>query len=219
MDRGVLPRQQIDLQFEYYKKWTPTHVGIESNSLSDCLGPPCPGRKCSRRGLYFEVEEIKYTVADGNKIKRVEGILQPRAAAGYLSLHRPRPDLLEQFPGMAVREAGRTRRAGDGDKPARSVCRPGDARSYGSVEGCVCSLGAGRADCDGAVMGEGSVACAWVMAFMLAIAGIIIMGKLLFEPSADCPVCAPCVKCMMKPSLSSSDVHTSSEVTRCIPNG
>ena len=71
-------------------------MGIESNSYQIAL-VHLVREEMFRRGLYFEVEEIKHTVADGNKIKRVEGILQPRAAAGYLSLHRPMPQLLEQL--------------------------------------------------------------------------------------------------------------------------
>lgn len=92
--RGLLPRQQIDLFFEWHWKFGLTamdHHGIEGNAFQVAL-VHLVREEMFRKKAYFEVVPI---MNSASKIPRVEGVLQPRYSAGYI-YHAERFALLEQ---------------------------------------------------------------------------------------------------------------------------
>jgi len=96
-DKGVTPRAQVDLVFEMYKKiqyltGIRPKVGIEAVAYQQAL-VHLVREEMFRKKTYFEIEEIRH----GNvaKERRVEGVLQPRYANGYV-VHT------KVFPGLEV---------------------------------------------------------------------------------------------------------------------
>lgn len=94
--KGVHPRQQIDMVFQLYNRWRgklpnlPMKVGVEATAYQMAL-VHLLREEMFRKHTYFEIQELKY---DKKKVERVEGILQPRYANGYVE-HARRFPLLE----------------------------------------------------------------------------------------------------------------------------
>lgn len=88
-ERGVLPRRQVDLFFEWRAKWgKPRFNGIESVAYQAALVINVR-EEMFRRHDYFEVTPILH--GRTKKTERVEGILAPRYAAGYIDQVRHFP--------------------------------------------------------------------------------------------------------------------------------
>jgi hypothetical protein len=85
-EKGVHPRQQVDKIFEMYEdtlKRTGLHpkVGIEGIAYQRAL-IHLVREEMFRKKRYFEIVDIKH--GNVSKVARVEGILQPRYANGYV---------------------------------------------------------------------------------------------------------------------------------------
>lgn len=100
MQRGMTPREQIDKYFEMHFTWNCTRHGVESVAYQRALIHLLK-EEMFRRGkvmgstAYFEIEPILH--GKTSKRERVEGVLAPRYAAGYVTHQRCFPDLEEQF--------------------------------------------------------------------------------------------------------------------------
>jgi len=99
-ERGMHPRAQIDKYFELKFKWDPTQCGIEAVAYQKALIHLVKEemfRKAKTFGprAYFEIIPILH--GKQGKIPRVEGILAPRYAAGYISHQRVFPELETQL--------------------------------------------------------------------------------------------------------------------------
>jgi len=97
MEKALTPRQQIDMFFELSLRYgklgmPPLLRGIESIAYQKAL-VHLMKEEMFRKQHYFDIAEIQHGAQ--NKILRVEGILQPRYAAGYI-FHRIAFPLLEQ---------------------------------------------------------------------------------------------------------------------------
>lgn len=92
-DRGMSPRDQVDKYFELVVRWNPDRYGVEANAYQAAL-IHLLREEMFRKGRYFEIEPIKHST---RKIERVEGVLQPRMAAGYVIMSRRFPDLEQQL--------------------------------------------------------------------------------------------------------------------------
>lgn len=100
MEVGLSPRQQIDKYFELHFLYECTRHGVEAVAYQKALAHLLREemfRKAKQFGpkAYFEIDEI--THGNTGKIERVEGILSPRYAAGYVTHQRRFPDLEEQL--------------------------------------------------------------------------------------------------------------------------
>lgn len=102
--KGIEPRQQVDKIFEYYRKWfnltgIRPRVGVEAISYQIALIHILREemfRQPKATRVYFEVEPIKHGTKDGKqlgKVKRVEGVLQPRYANGHVLHLKVEPEL------------------------------------------------------------------------------------------------------------------------------
>jgi len=86
---GLDPRQQVDKIFELKIKWDCTHIGIETIAYQQALQffvkeEMFRKMKIFGHKAYFEVAGILHQT-DEAKHKRIEGVLQPRYASGYVS--------------------------------------------------------------------------------------------------------------------------------------
>lgn len=101
---GASPREIIDEFFRMKIQWDVTNAGVEAIAYQKALVYLIREemfRKAKSLGsaAYFEVEAITHGSID--KITRVEGILSPRYAAGYISHQKVFPELeiqLEEWP-------------------------------------------------------------------------------------------------------------------------
>lgn len=86
MKRGVPPDEQVDIFFKKSKQWEVEKHGIEGIAYQRAL-IHMVRQEMFRRGQYFVIEDIKH----GNTAKdeRINAILQPRYANGYIG-HRVR---------------------------------------------------------------------------------------------------------------------------------
>lgn len=92
---GASPREQIDVYFEMRRTWKTTVQGVEANAYQAALIHIMREemfRKSKEMGsaAYFEIEKITHAQ---KKEERIEGILQPRYAAGYIEHNRVFPQL------------------------------------------------------------------------------------------------------------------------------
>lgn len=92
--KGVHPRQQVDKYFEFVTLWKMhefpnSKYGIESNAYQAAL-VHLIREEMFRKKVYFEITPITQSQ---KKIERVEGILQPRYANGYIHHRRHFNDL------------------------------------------------------------------------------------------------------------------------------
>lgn len=90
---GASPREQIDKFFELYRLWTPTKSGVESNAFQAAL-VHLMQEEMFRQKTYFEITKLMHHKA---KTERIEGILQPRYAAGYFEHSRLFPEYETQL--------------------------------------------------------------------------------------------------------------------------
>lgn len=94
--RGMTPREQVDKYFELIFKFQlkpGDAFGVEGNAYQAAL-VHLLREEMFRRGFYFEVEKITQST---RKHERVEGILQPRYASGYVTHQRHFPELETQL--------------------------------------------------------------------------------------------------------------------------
>lgn len=85
--RGALPREQIDRYFAMSLRWDCTHHGVESIAYQAAL-IHLLREEMFRKKHYFEIKPITHSA---KKTERIEGVLQPRYAAGYISHQREFP--------------------------------------------------------------------------------------------------------------------------------
>lgn len=98
---GKTPRELVDKYFELYDKWSfegyNLKAGIESQGYQAAL-LHLMREEMARKGRFFVIEGI---VQRQDKKERINGILQPRYANGYMRHVRPFPELetqLQDFP-------------------------------------------------------------------------------------------------------------------------
>ena len=77
---GATPREQIDNYFEFHAKYAPRYCGIESVAFQAAL-IHLMREEMFRKKQYFEIVPLTHSQ---KKEERVEGILQPRYANGYI---------------------------------------------------------------------------------------------------------------------------------------
>lgn len=97
---GMNPREQIDKFFDLHFLWLPTHHGVETIAYQAALVHLLQEemfRRAKTHGAkaYFEITKIVH--GRTRKEHRVEGILSPRYAAGYISHQRHFPELITQL--------------------------------------------------------------------------------------------------------------------------
>lgn len=97
---GATPREQIDMYFELHFKWLPQKHGVETVAYQAALAHFLR-EEMFRQGklhgpeAYFEIDEV--AGHDSKKEERIEGILQPRYASGYVRQQRPFPKKTAQL--------------------------------------------------------------------------------------------------------------------------
>jgi hypothetical protein len=89
---GAIPREMIDEYFRLGQIWDCQRFGVESQAFQAAL-IHLMREEMFRKHFYFEIEPIKHS-AQQRKVERVEGILQPRYANGYI-VHRTHFPTLE----------------------------------------------------------------------------------------------------------------------------
>lgn len=99
MEKAMSPRAIINKFFDLVMLWDPTHKGIESVAFQKALVHLVKEEQFRKARVlgpkaYFEVIPIPN---GQNKFLRVEGVLQPRYAAGYITHQRTFPELEEQL--------------------------------------------------------------------------------------------------------------------------
>lgn len=92
---GAIPREMVDKYFELAKHWGCHRHGVEAIAWQAALSHLLR-EEMFRNKYYFEVEEIKHT-SQQKKTDRVEGILQPRFASGYVVLREKFDRLISQL--------------------------------------------------------------------------------------------------------------------------
>lgn len=108
MQKGMTPRELIDKYFELHFKWGCVRHGIETIGFQKALVHIMQEemfRKAKSMGskAYFEIEPIGHH--SRSKGERIEGILSPRYASGYITHERSFPDLelqLLNYPNEAL---------------------------------------------------------------------------------------------------------------------
>ncbi len=91
------PADQLDMYFELLRKWQMTYAdrfGVETIAFQASLVQPMQERMF-REKFYFEITRI--THGNTAKIPRVEGVLQPRYANGFITHQRKFPELETQL--------------------------------------------------------------------------------------------------------------------------
>jgi hypothetical protein len=101
MERGMTPRAQIDKFFEMHNLWQCSLAGVESVAYQKALIHLMREEMFRKSRIYgdrayFEITPITHSL-DKDKITRVQGILAPRYAAGYITHQRRYPDLEGQL--------------------------------------------------------------------------------------------------------------------------
>jgi hypothetical protein len=90
---GMTPREQVDKYFELVLRWDTTHHGVESIAYQAAL-IHLLREEMFRKRRYFEITPITHST---KKTERIEGILQPRYASGYITHQRHFPTVLSQL--------------------------------------------------------------------------------------------------------------------------
>ncbi len=99
-ERGMSPRAQVDKYFELHYKWKPDIHGVETIAYQKALVHLLKeemfreGKKHGSKA-YFEITPVGHHTQ--SKVTRVEGILQPRYAAGYITFQQVFPQLKSQL--------------------------------------------------------------------------------------------------------------------------
>ena len=92
--KGMTPREMVDMFFELHFKWNPHLSGIEGVAFQAAM-IHLVHEEMARKQRFFEC--LKLMPGKTNKIVRVEGILQPRYAAGYVQHRIPFPEYESQL--------------------------------------------------------------------------------------------------------------------------
>ena len=92
--RGMPPHEQVDTYFQLQKQYSTNRNGVESIAYQAAL-VHLMREEMFRRGQYFEITKI--THGRNKKNERVEGILQPRFANGYIIFAGQFPELERQL--------------------------------------------------------------------------------------------------------------------------
>lgn len=97
--KGMSMQDQADLYFDMKMRWDCTHHSVESVAFQAALGQVIRTMMFQKAKIhgpkaYFEVID---TWPAGRKIERVEGILQPIMASGYLTFQQIWPELEVMF--------------------------------------------------------------------------------------------------------------------------
>lgn len=90
---GATPREMIDKYFEFSKRYRCRFHGVEAIAFQAAL-IHIMREEMFRKRWYFEIEPIKHAE---KKEQRIEGILQPRYASGYIHHVRAFPELETQL--------------------------------------------------------------------------------------------------------------------------
>lgn len=90
---GATPREMVDVYFELSKKYNCRFHGIETIAFQAAL-THLMREEMFRKRHYFEITPITHSE---KKEERIEGILQPRYANGYIHHVRPYPELETQL--------------------------------------------------------------------------------------------------------------------------
>lgn len=90
---GMPPREQVDRYFAMSAAWDCTHHGVESVAYQAAL-VHLLREEMFRKHRYFEITSITHKT---RKTERIEGVLQPRYAAGYVTHQRHFPKVLEML--------------------------------------------------------------------------------------------------------------------------
>lgn len=93
--RGQSPREIVDEYFRLAKAWRPQFHGVEANAFQAALVHLLREEMFSRQ-YFFEPIRVTHS-RKANKATRINGILQPRFAAGYVRLARAFPKLQAQL--------------------------------------------------------------------------------------------------------------------------
>lgn len=91
--RGATPNAQLEEYFRLIFKWDCTLYGIESIAFQASLIHTCR-EWMFRKRRYFEIKPITHKI---KKEERIEGVLQPRYASGYMRHARRFPELESQM--------------------------------------------------------------------------------------------------------------------------
>lgn len=95
---GMSPREQVDMYFDLHFKWDVKHHGVESiayqASLIHLLREEMFRKAHNDRNAYFEITPITHAV---KKEDRINGVLQPRYAAGYIRHQKRFPEYEAQL--------------------------------------------------------------------------------------------------------------------------
>ena len=100
--RGASPREQVDKYFEFVKKYlwdkdgVSSRYGVEGVAYQQAL-EHLLREEMFRQKVYFEIEKVGGGVNNEPKDRRVEGILQPRYANGFILHQRKFPELETQL--------------------------------------------------------------------------------------------------------------------------
>lgn len=98
--RGASEREKVDKYFEYVTRFNSRYNGVESTAYQAAL-VQILREEMFRKGKYFEITPVKYKT---KKEIRLQAVLQPRYAAGYVFHSRHFPELESQlfdFPNAA----------------------------------------------------------------------------------------------------------------------
>lgn len=90
---GMSPREQVDKYFELALQYRCTHHGVEGIAYQQALIHLLREEQFRKAQLFgtqafFEITDIRHGAAEA-KHKRIEGTLQPRYAAGYVTHEKP----------------------------------------------------------------------------------------------------------------------------------
>lgn len=85
--QGKTPRDIIDNYFALYRKWCPDKCGIEAQAYQKAL-IFLAREEMAKVRLFFHIEAI-FQGPDQSKEQRIEGLLSPRYATGFLHHLRP----------------------------------------------------------------------------------------------------------------------------------
>lgn len=96
LKQGLTPREQVDKYFELSKKYQCNRHAVEAVAYQRALVHLLQ-EDMMRQRWWFEINTKLSSAQEGNKILRVEGILQPRYASGVITTNGRFPLLEEQY--------------------------------------------------------------------------------------------------------------------------
>jgi hypothetical protein len=97
---GMSPRAQVDKFFDMHFQWNPTHHGVETIAYQAALRFLLieeMARRAQTKGSRAFFEITKITHGRTRKETRIEGILSPRYASGYITHQKNFPEIIVQM--------------------------------------------------------------------------------------------------------------------------